>query len=373
MLFSAFSLFKFQIFVPLSTFLLFFSSFCAHSLCCQFCFRVLCYSVRREIYLAWLLLALLPLWRCGNVHLWQPLLRFCLFLFLPLHTSYTSIWSLLFSLESLQLGHFCLGIWAFGIQCFCTEGGCDKTVSPGAPSYNEVCGVRPLPVPAVLLIPHRAAHLPGTPWRTVTKEWGMTPAAPHLCCLSTKPWICSWHSHASSSLCVLGAFFSEWWLFNLPLVSCYHWVCCMLETERHGELTPRSSCIIHLALFLKSDYSIEGKCREEKSGTHRGYTEKVIFCVCLSCCFEKSLERVHLTYIWKPFTSIFSFPLGLATSQKKLSEISPCRWHLWVVGLKPVEASCSCQQTVSVPCDPPGDVADLWFGVVPLRRTNPAL
>lgn len=37
-----------------------------------------------------LLLAPLPLWRCGNIHLWQSLLRFCLLLFLPLNTSYKS-------------------------------------------------------------------------------------------------------------------------------------------------------------------------------------------------------------------------------------------------------------------------------------------
>lgn len=127
--------------MALLTLLLFFSSFCTHSVCCQFCFEVLCCSVRREIYFAWLLLAVLPLWRSGNVHLWQSLLRFSSLLFLPLHTLDISVWSLLFSLDSLQLSHFCLGAGALGVKCFFTEGSCDKTVSARAPSYNEVCGV----------------------------------------------------------------------------------------------------------------------------------------------------------------------------------------------------------------------------------------
>lgn len=126
-------------------------------------------------------------------------------------------------------------------------------------------------------------------------------------------------------------------------------VLCVTEakTKRHEELTPKPSYIIHLAWFCKTNYNIQGKCREEKSGIHRGHTEKVIFCVHLSCCFEKVLQHVYFTYIWKPFTSIFSFPLCPATAQKKLSEVSPWRWHLWVIELKLMEDSC--QQTASVP------------------------
>lgn len=196
-------------------------------------------------------------------------------------------------------------------------------------------------------IPHRAAHLAGTPWRTVTCMrhdpcCSPTPLPKHQ---TLNP---RWRFCVSSSLCILGAFSQADGCLIFPLVLCYLWVCCTPETKRHEGLTPKSSYVIHLASFFKPDYSIQGKRIEEKSGIHRGYTEKVIFCVCLSWCFEKALEHVHLTPIWKPLTCIFSFPLCLATAQKKLSEISLWRWHLWVVGLKLMEASCSRQQTASV-------------------------
>lgn len=175
-------LLRFQTFVALLTLLLFFSSFCTHSVCCQFCFEVLCYSVRREIYFSWLLLALLPLWRSGNVHLWQSLLRFSSLSFLPLHTLYISVWSLLFSLESLQLSHFSLGTGVLGVKCFCTEGGCDKTVCKSCLLQWGLWG-QPVPDPTDPA-GFPTEHLPGTPWSTVTKEWGMTSAAPSL-------WICT--------------------------------------------------------------------------------------------------------------------------------------------------------------------------------------
>lgn len=181
-------LLKFQSFVPLSTFLLFLSSFCTNSVCCQFCFEVLCCCVMREIYLAWLLL---PLWRCSNVHLWQSVLGFYVLLFLPLLTLYVNIWSLLFSLESLQLGPFCLGVGALGIQRFCTEGGCNKTVSKSSLTQWSLRGQ----AFACACGPTDPARFPTEQplWLELLGEqwpaWGTTPAAPPLRCLSTKLWI----------------------------------------------------------------------------------------------------------------------------------------------------------------------------------------
>lgn len=144
-----------------------------------------------EIYLAWLLLALLPLWRCSNVHLWQSVLGFYLLLFLPLLTLYVNTWSLLFSLESLQLGPFCLGVGALGIQCFCTEGGCNKTVSKSSLTQWSLRGQ----AFTCACSPTDPARFPtGQPiWLELLGEqwpaWCMTPAAPPLRCLSTKLWI----------------------------------------------------------------------------------------------------------------------------------------------------------------------------------------
>lgn len=140
--------------------------------------------------------------------------------------------------------------------------------------------------------------------------------------------------------------------------------------DRDEDLTPKRSYIIHLASFWKSNYNVQGKCREEKSDIHRGHIEKVLSSV--HHCFEKVLKHVYLTYIWKPFTSIFSFPLCLATAQKKLSEISPWRWHPWVMGLKLKEAS-YVNKLFLFPHDLLGIIADLWFNVVPHRTTNTAL
>lgn len=118
--------------------------------------------------------------------------------------------------------------------------------------------------------------------------------------------------------------------------------------QRDEDLTPKRSYIICLASFWKPNYNVQGKCREEKSDIHRGHIEKVLSSVHLSRCFGKVLKHFYLTYILKPFASIFSFPLCLATAQKKLSEISPWRWHPWVMGVKLTEASYLCQQTVSL-------------------------
>lgn len=86
---------------------------------CQIRFELLCCSVRRDFYFAWLLLAFLPLWRCDNVHLWtQSVPRFYLFLFLTLHTLSINIWLLLFYPKSLHLGYLCLRIKALGIKHF---------------------------------------------------------------------------------------------------------------------------------------------------------------------------------------------------------------------------------------------------------------
>lgn len=144
------------------------------------------------------------------------------------------------------------------------------------------------------------------------------------------------------------------------------------KTERHEELTAKRSYIICLASFCKSNYNVQGKCREEKSAIHRGHIEKVISAVHLSRCFEKVLKHVYPTCIWKPFTSVCGFPLCLATAQKKLSETSTWRWHLWVKGLKLKKPLTHVNKPLLFPHDRPGSVADLWFDAVPHGRTNAA-
>lgn len=179
-------------------------------MCCQFCFEVLCCSVSAEIYFAWLVCALLPLWGCGNAHLWHSVLLFyfyschyifyikvsghCYFLWNPF-SWVISAWELVefFCTEgwlwqnSLQELPLTWGLWGQGFVCAC---------SPTDPAGFPFAG---------------------NPWRTVTKEWGLTPAAPPNS-ESALPFPCFITPLCFRCIC------SDWWLFNLPLVSCYLWL-----------------------------------------------------------------------------------------------------------------------------------------------------
>lgn len=183
-------LFKFQNFLPLSTFILFFSSFCTLSVCSQFCFEVLCCSVRTEIYFARLLLTLLPLWSCSNAHLWHPFFDFT-FIFATLYFIYKYLVIVIFY-GMPSAWSFLPGSWWNSMLLHrgwlwqnCLQ---ELPLTMGSVGSGFCVCLQPY---WSCKIPHRAAPLPGTPWRTVTKEWGMTPVAPPLCCLSAKLWICA--------------------------------------------------------------------------------------------------------------------------------------------------------------------------------------
>ena len=99
--------------------------------------------------------------------------------------------------------------------------------------------------------------------------------------------------------------------------------------------------------------------------------KRLFFCAHLSCCLEKLFTFLlfYLTYLENLYFSI-RLKFMSCYSSEKLSKISPWRWHLWVMELKPLT---HVNKLLLSSCDRPGSVADLWFDVVPHRRTNTAL
>lgn len=113
--------------------------------------------------------------------------------------------------------------------------------------------------------------------------------------------------------------------------------------------------------------------QRQKAGIRSGHTKKVIFCVHLSCCFEKVLRYVTSLVFGNLSLLHSAFPCVLIQLRKSCQRYlledgisESWDWSWW----KPLT---HVNKLLLFPHDLFRSVADLWFDVVLYRRTNAAL